>query len=107
MFYADRISFHGRSMSSRQLVAEKERFVRRWPERQYVPRRDTAQSTCTKDLCSVRIVFDFSATSRARKTHSEGDGVLELAIRFVAGRPYIVRENSRVTRLAQSVASPH
>ena len=107
VFYADRILFHGRSMRSRQLVAEKERFVRRWPERQYVPRRDTAMSTCTGDVCKVRIVFDFSATSRARRTHSEGDGVLELAIHFVAGRPYIVRENSRVTRLTQSVASAH
>jgi hypothetical protein len=92
-------------MSSRQLVTEKERFVRRWPERQYVPRPDAAQSTCTEDVCTVRVVFDFSATSRARKMHSEGDGVLELAINFVAGRPYIIRESSRVTRLRRSVAS--
>jgi hypothetical protein len=107
VFYSDRVVFHGRAMTSRQLVAEKRRFVRRWPERQYVPRRDAAKSTCTGDVCKVRFAFDFSATSRARKAHSEGDGILELAIHFVGGRPYIVRESSRVTRLARSVASLH
>ena len=107
VFYADRVVFHGRAMTSRQLVAEKKRFLRRWPERQYVPHRDVAKSTCTGDVCNVRLPFDFSATSRARKTHSEGTGILQLAIRFSAGRPAIVRENSRVTRLSRSIASLH
>jgi hypothetical protein len=97
VFYAPRIVFHGRSMTSDALFAEKLRFVARWPDRTYTPRVDTMRTTCLRDVCKVRTAFDFSATNSEASRHSEGRGALELAIKFVAGRPYIVEENSRVT----------
>lgn len=97
VFYAPRVVFHGRSMTSDALFAEKLRFVARWPDRTYKPRLDTMRTTCVRDLCRVRTAFDFSATNSDSPRHSEGRGTLELAIKFMAGRPYIVEENSRVT----------
>jgi hypothetical protein len=97
VFYAPRVVFHGRSMTSDALFAEKLRFVARWPDRTYTPRLDTMRTTCLRDLCRVRTAFDFSAANSNAPRHSEGRGTLELAIKFVAGRPYIVEENSRVT----------
>lgn len=98
VFYAPRVVFHGRSMTSDALFAEKLRFVARWPDRNYKPRLETMRTSCTRDLCRVRTTFDFSAANAVAARHSEGQGTLELAIRFVGGRPYIVEENSRVTR---------
>ena len=98
VFYAPRVVFHGRSMTSDALFAEKLRFVARWPDRNYKPRPETMRTSCARDLCRVRTTFDFSATNADAARHSEGQGTLELAIRFVGGRPYIVEENSRVTR---------
>ncbi len=97
VFYARRVVFHGRSMTSDALFAEKLRFVARWPDRTYTPRLDTMRTTCVRDQCKVRTAFDFSAINSEAPRHSEGRGTLELAIKFVAGRPYIVEENSRVT----------
>ncbi len=98
VFYAPRVVFHGRTMTSDALFAEKLRFVARWPDRSYKPRLETMRTSCARDLCRVRTAFDFSATNADATRHSEGLGTLELAIKFVAGRPYIVEENSRVTR---------
>ncbi len=98
VFYAPRVVFHGRNMTSDALLAEKLRFVARWPDRSYKPRLETMRTSCVRDLCKVRTAFDFSATNADAARHSEGRGTLELAIKFVAGRPYIVEENSRVIR---------
>ena len=95
--YRPRVEFHGRSFSADELLAEKIRFVARWPERSYVARVDTMKTTCKADQCNVSMEFDFFATSESRRKHSEGRGIFEVGIEFVAGRPYIVRENSRVT----------
>jgi hypothetical protein len=97
VFYAPRVRFHGKAMRPSELMAEKQRFVRRWPVRRYEPRLDTLTTTCRGDVCTVRTSFDFSAAAPARGTRSRGRGDLELAIRFAGRRPYIVAETSRVT----------
>src|SRR3954451_20640968 len=97
VFYASRVKFHGRTMTPEQLLVEKSRFVRRWPVRRYEPRLDTMDTRCRGEVCMVRTRFDFSALSPARDRRSAGLAELELAIRFAEGRPYIVRETSRVT----------
>ena len=98
VFYAPQVVFHGRSMTSDAVFAEKLRFVARWPDRSYKPRLDTIRTTCAGDVCRVRTAFDFSASNSDKPRHSEGQGTLDLAIKFVGGRPFIVEENSRVTR---------
>jgi hypothetical protein len=97
VFYAPRVRFHGKAMRPSELMAEKQRFVRRWPVRRYEPRLDTLITSCRGDVCTVRTSFDFSAAAPARGTRSRGRGDLELAIRFAGRRPYIVAETSRVT----------
>ena len=98
VFYRPRVSFHGRSLSAEELLTEKIRFVARWPERSYVARLDTMKTTCKADRCSVSMDFDFFATSGSRRKHSEGRGIFQVGLQFVDGRPFIVRENSRVTK---------
>lgn len=97
-FYGAAVQFHGRKMSGRALFEEKRRFVRRWPERHYAPRRETMRADCepAAQICRVHTVFAFTAVSAERGQRSTGLGTLELGISFAGQRPVIVFENSRV-----------
>jgi hypothetical protein len=99
-FYAPLVIFHGRGMTARELFEEKLRFVRRWPERNYMPRLDTLRVSCdaATEICTVRTAFDFVASNPERGRRSQGTGNLELGVSFVGKRPLIVGETSRVTR---------
>lgn len=96
-FYGERVRFHGRLMSLSALIAEKSRFVQRWPERRYAP-HGAMQTHCEGEICRVRTAFDFRAQSTARAARSQGSGELILTIDFTDGRPRIVSESSRVLR---------
>jgi hypothetical protein len=95
-FYAPRVLFHGREVSMRQLFNEKRRFVRRWPERDYRPRRDAVGTVCNPqgEVCTVHAVFDFTATSPKRRRISQGTGALQLVVQFIGDKPLIVAEHS-------------
>lgn len=97
-FYASRVRFHGRVMSPRELLAEKRRFVQRWPERSYRPRPATMGTACASqgNTCTVRSVFDFSAANPAAGRRSQGIGTLELVVSFAGERPVIMAESSVV-----------
>ena len=99
-FYAERVQFHGRSLSLAALMAEKRRFVRRWPERRYEAQGGATQPACNAATatCIVRTTFDFRADNPARGARSQGVSELTLTISFAGPRPVIVAESSRVLR---------
>lgn len=97
-FYAPRVLFHGRPVSLRNLMREKRRFIRRWPERRYRPLENTIQVACEAqgDDCAVQAIFDFSAASPRRGRQTEGTGALQLVVSFVDNQPIISAESSLV-----------
>lgn len=99
-FYADRIQFHGRTMSLSALMQEKRRFTQRWPERRYVPEAQAMRTACDAETatCTVRTPLAFSASNRARGVRSTGVAELVMTVSFAGGRPVIVAESSRVLR---------
>ncbi|WP_232629338.1 hypothetical protein [Methylobacterium sp. Leaf118] len=105
-FYGERIRFHGRTMSLSALMAEKRRFVRRWPERSYEPQGEPRVGCdAGSATCLVRIVHTFTAASPGRGTRSQGLAELVLTVSFAGGRPVIVAESSRVLRRGSLTAS--
>ena len=95
--YASTVMFHGRKRTLASVVAEKQRFARRWPHRRYGHRPETTQVTCSAgDRCTVRASFDFAATNARGDRRSRGVGEHELVLRFTDGRGIIVAEDSRV-----------
>jgi hypothetical protein len=100
--YAPRILYHGRTMSLERLYKEKQRFIRRWPEREYRPREEAIGSQCnsTGTVCTVHAVFDYTAMAPKRQRISQGSGALQLIVEFIGEKPVIVAENS--TLLTQS-----
>ncbi len=99
-FYAERVRFHGRTLSLAALMAEKRRFVRRWPERRYVAQGDSVRTACNAATatCIVRSTFDFRADNPRAGARSQGVAELVLEISFAGPRPVIVGESSRVLR---------
>jgi len=95
-FYAPRILFHGREMTMKRLFNEKRRFAKRWPERDYRPRRDAIGATCNPagEVCTVHAVFDFTASNSRRRRVSQGTGALQLIVNFIGDKPVIVAEHS-------------
>lgn len=98
-FYGSWVRFHDRLLSRQALIAEKRRFVRRWPERRY--EADGAPRVICSDAartCIVRALLRFEAASAGRGRRSRGLAELTLTIRLDEGRPVIVAETSRVLR---------
>ncbi|WP_414472303.1 hypothetical protein [Microvirga sp. M2] len=98
--YAPRVLFHGRTMSLARLFKEKQRFARRWPERDYRPRQDAIGAECNPvgTVCTVHAVFDYSATNPRRRRTSEGSGALQLIVEFIGEKPVIVAEHSTLLK---------
>jgi hypothetical protein len=97
-FYGSTVTFHGRERTIGSVLAEKRRFVERWPQRTYQYRPETTMVACESDgaRCTVWAVFDFSAASSGRGQRSLGIGEHEIVVSLLSGRPVIVSETSRV-----------
>ncbi|CAA2138069.1 hypothetical protein MBLL_00962 (plasmid) [Methylobacterium bullatum] len=99
-FYAESVRFHGRTLSLAAVMAEKRRFVRRWPDRRYVLQDGSPRTACSvgTSSCIVRSTFDFWAANPRNGARSQGVAELTLEISFAGPRPVIVSESSRVLR---------
>ena len=100
--YAPRVLFHGRTISLERLYKEKQRFIRRWPQREYRPRQEAIGTECNPagTVCTVHAVFDYTAANPKRRRSSEGSGALQLIVEFIGEKPVIVSEHS--TLLSQT-----
>ncbi|WP_134499320.1 hypothetical protein [Microvirga pakistanensis] len=98
--YAPRVLFHGRTVTLERLYREKQRFVRRWPEREYRPRSDAMGVLCNPDgsICTVHAVFDYTAANPKRRQISEGSGAVRLIVEFIGEKPVIVAEHSTLLK---------
>jgi hypothetical protein len=95
-FYATRVRFYGRPVTTAGLVAEKRSFVQRWPERRYEPR--AMRAACDAETCTIRTIVDFRTASPGRGAVSSGEAELVLEVGFAGTRPYILGETGRVLR---------
>jgi len=93
--YAPRVLFHGRTVSLDRLYKQKQRFIRRWPEREYRPREDAIGTECNPagTVCTVHAVFDYTAANPKRRRVSQGSGALRLIVEFIGEKPVIVAEH--------------
>ncbi|MCJ2072728.1 hypothetical protein MKK75_28715 [Methylobacterium sp. J-030] len=95
-FYATRVRFYGRPVTTAALVAEKRSFVQRWPERRYEPR--AMRAACDAETCTIRTLVDFRTANPGRGAVSSGEAELVLEVGFAGTRPYILGETGRVLR---------
>ena len=100
--YAPRVLYHGRTITLERLFKQKQRFVKRWPERDYRLRDNATGSECNPagTVCKVHTVFDYVAANPRRGRFSQGSGALQLIVEFIGDKPVIVAEHS--TTITQS-----
>ncbi|MCJ2065121.1 hypothetical protein MKK63_20745 [Methylobacterium sp. J-088] len=95
-YYASRVRFYGRPVTTAGLVAEKRSFVQRWPERRYEPR--AMRTACDAETCTIRTLVEFRTANPGRGAVSIGEAELILEVGFAGARPYILGETGRVLR---------
>jgi hypothetical protein len=94
-FYGATVQFHGRPIGREKLLAEKRRFMQRWPRRDYVHRADSLVVQCDAgaDVCSVRSTYDYKIAGRSGR-RGQGTEALDLWVGFANEQPFILYENS-------------
>lgn len=95
-YYADRVIYYGKSMTRSQVLADKLRFVKSYPQRTYSIAAGTLRTNCKTGICEARAKLNWSRANASRQLES---GVSDLRLVLSAadgGR--IVRESARTLR---------
>lgn len=95
-YYADRVIYYGKAMSRREVLADKLRFIRAYPERSYDIAPDTLRTRCTPARCEARAVLLWKRTN-ARGRTEQGASALTLVF-SAANQGRIVRELATTLR---------
>jgi len=94
--YADPVNFYGKARSRASVVAEKRKFVERWPMRRYAVRPGSVAIDCANRLCAISSLVDWYAHSDRRGKTSAGVAQLDFVWDPEAGQ--IVSETGRVLK---------
>lgn len=91
-YYADRVIYYGKPMTRREVLADKLRFIRAWPERTYDIAPGSLRTRCNPASCEARAVLLWSRTSASGR-REQGASALTLVFDARA-RGRIVRESA-------------
>jgi hypothetical protein len=97
--YAPRVLYYGREVGRGEVVSDKLRYYKRWPERRYELARDTlkVQPRGTMgEATEADVVFEYTFEVSGAGEVRRGRGVTELRIAADDGRLVINGERSRV-----------
>ena len=98
--YAGYIDYYGKVTVKDEVMGDKARFVKRWPQRSYHPRQGSMQSSCVTVrgdvLCSVTGLVDFECSSSDRHANSKGVARFIARVWYGGDHPQIIGERSMV-----------
>jgi hypothetical protein len=96
--YASVTNYYGKDVSRDKIVAEKEQWIKRWPNRNTKPRQDTTHVHCDEATgeCKITGIGDYDVRSEERNAHATGTFQYWFVIRFSRGAAEIRLENSKV-----------
>src|SRR5262245_477721 len=95
-FYADQVFYYGNNVAKNDVLADKARFVVRWPQRKYVPRTEAAQVQCNAGTCSVTGLVDWETFNPSTSARARGTAQYQYAVAWTAAGPRITLETSMV-----------
>jgi hypothetical protein len=96
--YAPVVRYYGKDVPRDTILAEKERWIKRWPNRKTTPRKDTVHVNCDEAVaeCEITGIGDYDVKSEARSAHATGRFRYWFMVRFSRGLAQILLENSEV-----------
>lgn len=97
-FYAPRAVYYGKSMSRAQILADKRRYVRAWPERRYAMVPGTVRVRCDapREICRATGTMEWSRRSAAGRRVAGASRMSFTLTRSSGGK--IVRESAVTLR---------
>lgn len=95
--YARRVIYYGQRLSNRQVYANKQAFIRRWPERRYAVVRGTVRKGCDDGgrRCRISVTLAWHAASPSRAAAAGGLTRVSLLLTAEEGDLKIARESGR------------
>lgn len=96
--YGSSLRYYGKSTPLAVVLRQKRVFVKRWPERVYIPVDSSLIERCSPDgrTCRVSGTVQFECRSYLRGAYSSGLAYFALTVILTGARPVITEENSRV-----------
>ena len=101
--YASRVVYYGENLTAAQVYANKQAFIRRWPDRHYAVVPGTVAKSCdpTKARCRVDATLAYRAVNPAQGRAARGRTRVTLDLVRDAGQYKIVREAGRPVRAGE------
>lgn len=88
-YYADEVLYYGKRMTRREVLADKRRFIRAFPERTYDIAPGSLRTRCDRAQCEARAVLLWRRATPSGRTR-EGASALTLV--------FSAREGGRIVR---------
>ena len=71
-WYGPMVAYYGKTVGLAEVIADKQRYFSRWPQRHYRIRDRSLESFCTGEFCQVSGEYDYEVKSNQRKKASSG-----------------------------------
>jgi hypothetical protein len=104
--YAEQVKYYGKDSSRADVIADKQRFTERWPQRKYVLTPGTLTVQCSGGLtCTALGYVDWETFNPTTSAHARGAAQYQYTVAWSGdGVPGIVLESSVV--VARDRSSP-
>jgi hypothetical protein len=98
LLYGQQVVYYGKTTNKKAVLADKRRFMQRWPERRYAVRPLTLKTTCDATrVCAVSGIVDWSATNPATAAQARGSAKFYYRVLWSEeGAGTIIHEESKV-----------
>jgi hypothetical protein len=98
-FYVDKVVYHGKVLPLQAVLAEKQHFAERWPQRSYRIRPHSLSVSCNaSDVCRVQGVMDRELANPRTNTKSRDVTSFDYSLARSGDTLKIAAEDSSVTR---------
>lgn len=94
-YYDTSISYYGKQTALTDVIADKQRYFQRWPERAYRIRDDSVMVTCANNSCMVTGIYDWIVRSLTRNKQAKGQARFSYTI-SLGQRPKVVAEAGEI-----------
>jgi ATP-dependent protease ClpP protease subunit len=95
--YASQVTYYGKLLSRQDVLADKRKFIERWPQRRYEIRSSTLATSCDAGrICTVTGLVDWAASNPSSAAHAHGSAEIEYRVLWSEGGPTIIHEAGKV-----------
>lgn len=104
--YAPTVDYFGKNLAVASILKEKQAYLKRWPNRQYVPNPESVSTTCNVSQCVVTGTLLWKVSDPQRRLLSAGKALFSFTLDVSGSAPSILSESSKVLSRNSTPTSP-